>query len=201
MSTNPNSTKMTVDEYLEFERNSESKHEYINGIVRPVRSEFREVLSPYEDINHSQVITTLTYLVYHALLNQQCHIFDSQMAVEVAGQRIHSDISVVIGGLDTTTDLPKALLNPTLAIDVTTASSRFNDFDKKFRLYRQLATFKEYVMVSATKAEINGYYRNDANNIWEFRPISGLDSSIHLKSIDCTLSLADVYQNITFGDS
>jgi len=52
-------------------------------------------------------------------------------------------------------------------------------------------------MVSQESAQIERYYLKDGD-LWEFRDISGLDSNITLKSIDCTFSLADVYANVVF---
>jgi len=104
---------------------------------------------------------------------------------------------VVCGDSTFTDDNPQALLNSILIIEVLSSSTEQFDRGAKFRKYRQLDSLREYVLVSQEFAQIERFYLKDGN-IWEYIDISGLDSNITLKSIDCTFSLADVYANVVF---
>lgn len=194
MSANPNSDSlyMTEAEYLEFERNSEIRHEYINGEVYAMAG-----ASP----NHNRIVRNLTVTLFDKLDSQNCESFgeNQRLALEKVKDRdyLYPDTSVVCGEPDFNNDNPSALKNPILIIEVLSPSTLRFDSDEKFSLYRQIYSFREYVLVWQDKAKIARYYLNN-ESIWEFADAIGLDSSITLKSIDCDLLLADVYANVTF---
>lgn len=194
MSANPNTTKMTVDEYLEFERDSEIRHEFIDGEIYAMAG-----ASP----SHNRIVLNLSVSMFDHVDSNGCEMFgeNQRLALEKSTDRdyLYPDTSVVCDAPEFTDDNPKALKNPILIIEVLSPSSQKFDSDEKFTLYRQMDTFREYVLVWQDKAKIACYYLND-NNIWEFSDATGLESTILFKSIDCTLSLADVYRRVTFDD-
>lgn len=195
MSANPNSQPMTEAEYLEFERNSEIRHEFIGGEVYAMAG-----ASP----SHNRIVRNLTVSLFPQLEARDCESFgeNQRLKIEHAKDKdyLYPDLSVVCDEPEFTDDNPQALKNPILVIEVLSPSTKDFDRDEKFQLYRHIPTFREYVLVSQDKASISRYYHNDETNIWEFADATGLDSSITLKSIDCTLSLGDVYQHVTFED-
>lgn len=194
MSANPNSTKMTVAEYLEFERDSKIRHEFIDGEIYAMAG-----ASP----SHNRIVMNLSVSMFDPVNNKGCEIFgeNQRLALEKVKDRdyLYPDISVVCDEPEFTDDNPQALKNPILVIEVLSPSSQKFDSDEKFSLYRQIETFREYVLVWQDKAKIARYYLND-DDIWEFSDATGQDSSILFKSIDCTLSLTDVYRRVTFDN-
>lgn len=194
MSANPISNRMTPAEYLEFERESDIRHEFIDGEVYAMAG-----ASP----RHNRIVRNLTVALFDHLDSHNCESFgeNQRIALEKAKNRdyLYPDTSVVCGEATFTDDNPQALTNPQLIIEVLSPTTAKFDLDEKFALYRQLDTFREYVLVWQDKAKIARYHLND-NNIWEFTDVTGLDSHINLKSIDYDLSLADVYQRVTFDD-
>lgn len=191
---------MTIEEYLEFERNSDIKHEYINGIVRPVYLESDDYIPSFSHVNHNRLTAMLTHLTIGHLQND-CEAFamNQRIKIENPDTYFYPDISVVCGQPHFTDDNPQALLNPILIIEVLSPSTEKFDRDDKFRMYRSLESLREYVLVSQDTPQIKSFYLNDTH-IWEFTDAVGLDSSILLQSIDCTLSLADVYQRVIFEE-
>ena len=192
MSANPRSDGlyMTKAEYLEFERNSDTKHEYINGEVFAMAG-----AKP----NHNRLTMKLSRLIDTHLDGKDCEAFngDQRLEIEPLDSYVYPDITVTCGESKFTEDPLPALLNPLLIVEVLSPSTERFDRDEKFILYRQIETFREYVLVFQDSARIVCYYLN-ANNIWEFRDALGLESTITLKSIDSTLSLADIYANVVF---
>lgn len=192
MPANPKSDViyMTEDEYLEFERNSESRHEYINGEVFAMAG-----ASP----NHNRLTMRLSRLIDTHLDGKDCEAFGGDQRVKIKRDKsyLYPDLSAACGESDFNDDNPQALLNPILVIEVLLSSTGQFDQDEKFMLYRQIDSFREYVLVWQDKAKMLRFYLND-ESIWEFADANGLEDNIMLKSIDCTLSLADVYANVTF---
>lgn len=181
---------MTEDEYLEFERDSKSRHEYIDG---------RLIDHQGESPNHNRIVMSLSILVGSHVRGKDCEAFGGDQRVKIKRDKnyLYPDLSAACGESEFNDDNPQALLNPILVIEVLSSSIGQFDQDEKFMLYRQIDSFREYVLVWQDKAKIARYFLND-ENIWEFADANGLESNIRLKSIDCTLSLADVYDNVIF---
>ena len=193
MSANPNSTHMTTAEYLEFERESEIRHEFIDGEVYAMAG-----ASP----RHNLIMMPLSYLIFGHLIGKDCTAYGENQRVKVEKPKgddyLYPDMSVVCGDPLYSDDNPQALLNPKLIIEVLSPSTAKFDLDEKFALYRQLDSFREYVLIWQDKAKVARYYLNDENNMWEFVDVTGLEAKITLKSIGYNMLLSDVYQSVTF---
>lgn len=195
MSANPRSDNsyMTKAEYLEFLSNSELKYEYIRGEVFAMAG-----AKP----NHNHLTMSLSYLIYASLIGKSCTPFggDQRLEIEKLDTYFYPDLSVVCGDPQFTDDSLPAIVDPVLIIEVLSPSTESFDRGKKFQMYRQLDSLREYALVSQESARIERFYLN-ANGIWEFSDTVGLEASITLKSIDCTITLADVYANVVFEDA
>lgn len=194
MTANPKSDGiyMSKDEYLEFLINSEVKYESINGEV---------IAMAGAKPNHNRLTMRLSRLIDTHLDDKNCEVFggDQRLEIEKLKSSFFPDLSVVCGDVQFTEDSLPAILDPILIIEVLSSSTESFDRGKKFQMYRQLNSLREYALVSQDSARIERFYLNE-NDIWEFSDTVGLDASITLKSIDCTLSLAALYQHVTFED-
>ncbi len=178
----------TVEQYLEFERTSEEKHEYLDGQI---------YLMGGASHNHSIITATIIGILYTPMRSRPCSVFDSDMRVKAGRLYTYPDITVVCGTPQYTDDNPDTLLNPTLIIEVLSPSTERYDRGKKFEHYRALESLQEYVLVSQDRPLIEHYIRQPDGQ-WLFSDASGLDSTLTLPSIGCTLALADVYEKVTF---
>jgi len=110
----------------------------------------------------------------------------------------YPDLVVVCGAMQFHDQLRDVLLNPTLIIEVLSPSTEAFDRGEKFRRYRTwLPTLQDYLLVAQDKPLIDHYHRVEENR-WELVSVEGLEASLHLASIHCTLRLADVYDRIIF---
>lgn len=196
MSANPkyDSIIMTETEYIAFERDSEIRHEYIQGEI---------VAMAGASQNHNRLAATMMFLVYGHLRGRGCEVYGGDMRVKIgtADIQTYPDLSVVCGDIHFTDDVPPAMLNPNLIIEVLSPSTESYDRGKKFSTYRQLPSLQEYVLVSQDSAHIERFVRKN-DDVWEFSDAVGLGATVILSSIDCPLALADVYENVTFeGES
>ncbi|HEX2907490.1 MAG TPA: Uma2 family endonuclease [Phototrophicaceae bacterium] len=187
------SQTMTEAEYLELERASEFKHEYVGGTVLAMTGASRA-----HNLISVNVITTLK----NQLRGQPCEVYPGDMRVKVEVTRLYTypDISVVCGGARFADTALDTLVNPTLIIEVLSPSTERYDRGKKFQNYRELESLQEYVLIAQDGARVE-CYRRQANGIWELRDASGLTAQLELASVGCRLDLAEVYDQITFGEA
>lgn len=182
--------KITVAEYLAMERASEEKHEFLAG----------EIYLMSGATSDHNLVAGNTYASLHAQLRKRpCLVYPSDMRVEVknTGLYTYPDIIVVCDPPRFKDDHHDTLLNPTLIIEVLSPSTESYDRGKKFQHYRTLASLQEYVLISQESSRVERYLRQP-NDEWLLADASGIGSSIELASIQCTLSLAEVYEKVTF---
>jgi Uma2 family endonuclease len=183
----------TVEQYLEMERASEEKHEYLNGEI---------YLMAGGTGNHNAINMNTGGSLVTQLRKTPCITYSSDQRVHITATGLYTypDITVVCDPPLWRDNRRDTLLNPTLIVEVLSPSTENYDRTKKFRHYRTLASLKEYVLISQDEPRIERYLRQP-NDEWLFTEIIGLDMVLELPSIQCSLALTDVYDKINFEES
>ncbi len=180
----------TVEQYLEFERTSEFKHEYLDGCIYAMAGASR----------HHNLIAGNTYASLHAQLRKgPCEVYPADMRVKVGANYAYPDVSVVCGTPQFTGDTPDTLANPMLIVEVLSPSTETHDRGTKSQHYRELDSLQEYLLIAQDSYRVEHYVRQH-NGQWLLSDVVGIDAVLELASIGCTLSLADVYEKVTFED-
>ena len=184
--------RLTPTEYLKIERASEFRHEFVNGEMFAMAGG-----SP----QHSAIKVNLSREVSTRLKGRPCTAFDSDLRIQVSptGLYTYPDLSVVCGELECDDDQQDTVLNPTLLVEVLSGSTEAYDRGEKFAHYRQIASLREYVLISQKSPLVERYLRNP-DDTWTLTAVIGLEASIHLLTIDLTLPLAEVYDRVKFDE-
>lgn len=183
-------TKLTPEEYLEFERKSEERHEYYNGEIFAMSGAKR---------NHNKIVGNLSGLVWQQLKGKDCEFYPSDMRVFVpaTGLYTYPDLVVVCGEPKFKDDVLDTLLNPILLVEVLSESTESYDRGKKFQHYRSIESLREYVLVAQDEARIEKYVKT-GDGFWLLSEAVGLDAEIEFSSIECRIALSEVYDKINF---
>ena len=182
--------KMSPTEFLAFERSSDEKHEYRDGVI---------VSMTGAKFNHNQICTNLTGILWQHFKEKNCNSFSNDMRVFVPKTRLYTypDVLVVCGEPQFQDDVPDTLTNPLLLIEILSESTESYDRGQKFQNYRSIDSLNEYVLVSQNSARIEKYVKH-GDGFWMLSDAVGMDASITLDSIQCEISLADVYAKVNF---
>ncbi len=182
--------KWTEAEYLAMESASDIKHEYYEGEVFVMAG-----ASP----NHDQIAGNTFASLHSQLRKRPCRVYSSDIRLRVNVTRLYTypDIKVVCAEPQFTSDKPQTLLNPTLIVEVLSPSTEKVDRGKKFQHYRRLESLQEYVLISQDNPRIERFLRQ-ADSTWVLKEAVGLEATLELTSIQCTLVLADVYEKVEF---
>jgi len=185
-------TKLTVKDYLAFERNSAIKHEYFNGEIFAMSGAKR---------NHNKITTNLSGLVWQQLKDRNCENYSNDMRVFVSqtGLYTYPDLVVVCGEPQFQDDVFDTLLNLVLLVEVLSETTESYDRGKKFQHYRSIESLQEYVLVAQDEARIEKYVKH-GDGFWLLSEAVGVDSEIEFSSIECRIALAEVYDKIDFSD-
>ena len=183
--SSPPKTLLTPQEYLEIERKAEFKSEYFGGEMFAMAGA-SEV--------HSLICTNAIFLLMAQLRNRDCRVYGSDMRVKVSASGLYTypDVSVVCGQRQMESSELDVLLNPIVIIEVLSPSTEAYDRGRKFEHYRSITTLQQYVLISADRIAIDVFTRDSAGR-WLLSSSTIENPVLRLESIDCSLSLADVY--------
>lgn len=90
-----------------------------------------------------------------------------------------------------------AITNPVLIVEVLSKSTKEYDENDKFKLYRSIPSFKEYLLVTQNKPQVISYFHeNKARRLWQITEADELKESIKLQSVNFDLPLSSIYRRI-----
>jgi Uma2 family endonuclease len=184
-------SKMTPQEYLEFERKSAEKHEYFDGEIFLMVGAKRR---------HNVIVLNFGSEIRQKLKGRSCEGYANDMRVSIpnTGLYTYPELVVVCGEPNFQDDVFDTLLNPILIIEVLSETTENYDRGKKFQHYRTIETLHEYVLVSTDEARIEKFEKT-GNGFWFLSEAVGIDSEIELTSIEARIQLAEIYDKIDFS--
>jgi len=179
----------TVEEYLALEREAEFKHEYISGEIVAMAGATRE---------HILITGNIAQRLRNQLEGSPCETYSNDMRVRTTpSDYVYPDVVVVCDEPQFEDNEFDTLLNPTVVIEVLSKSTEARDRGEKFSDYRGIASVKDVVFVSQYRMRAEHYVRQ-ANGEWILHEATLPSETITLESIGCTLTLAEIYERITF---
>ena len=187
MAADPHRLFMSVEEYLELDRNSvDARYEYIDGVVTMLAG---------GTTNHSRISVNVVSLLRAALRGSPCEVFNSDLRVSISSTRYvlpDASVSCVPGDLEGEND---TISSPCVIVEVLSPSTEATDRGKKFRYYQSCLSIQEYVLISTQEQAVD-VYRRASDNLWTLHPF-GPGDEVELKSIDVSIPLEALYENVT----
>lgn len=192
--------RFTVEEYLAYERASETRHEYLDGEIFEMAG---------ESDAHGDISTNVIIALGPQLRLVGCRIRTKDTKVRSGfaplkrkkGLFSYPDIVVICDDPQYMDEHRDILLNPKIIFEVLSESTATFDRVEKFARYRKwLPTLTDYVLIEQSQPTVDHYRRLDAEK-WEFRSLSGLDQILDLASVNCRLPFAEIYYGIEFPPS
>lgn len=180
-------THYTVEDYLTLERSASYKSEYRDGQIYAMTGASRK---------HNLVSGNIYRELSLQLKKRPCEAYINDMRVKAseASSYHYPDVAVVCDTPQFEDAQVDTLLNPTLLIEVLSPSTEAYDRGSKFAHYRKIASLREYLLVAQDQPNIERYVRQ--GDVWILSEVTGIEAFISLDSIDCVLSLREVYDKV-----
>ena len=182
MSTVTKLKRLTVEEYLELEKQSDVRHEYVAGVLYAMVG---------ASAAHNQITITLAGILYSHLKGSPCRVFQSDMKVRVENVIYYPDLMVTCEKFD-----PKAYYQtePKLIIEVLSESTKAKDHLEKLVAYQKLPSLQEYALVSQDKKHIEIIRR--IGHEWQREVYSDVEK-VKFTSVDLELPIDSIYGDLT----
>ena len=178
--------KYTIAEYLEMEEAAIEKHEYYQGEIFAMSA---------PKVPHNIIAGNIFIGLGNKLKGKSCKPFYSDQRIHIEKNTLftYPDISVICGEVKTLNNDDWNVLNPTVIIEVLSPSTKNYDRGGKFKLYREIPTLNEYILVDSESINIEVFRLNDGNH-WELEEYNQTAESFRIQSINESLLLSEIYE-------
>jgi Uma2 family endonuclease len=177
--------RYTIEEYLEMENAATEKHEYYKGEIFAMSG---------AKLQHNIITTNVLVALANKLTGKPCRPFGSDMRIHIPKNTLfaYPDISVICGEVESRDNDDMNFLNPTAIIEVLSPSTKNYDRGEKFRLYRDIATLKEYILVDSETIAVEAFHINSSGH-WELSEYKDISVLLNIRAIDVHLSVSEIY--------
>ncbi len=181
----------TPEEYLALEEAAEFKSEYHNGEIVPMTG---------GSINHNSIIINLCVFFKLALRGKNCKVFTSDLRLWIPRYQRYTypDVMVIQGNPAFYNNRTDTITNPVLIVEVLSKSTQNYDHTDKFRYYRSIPEFQEYVLINQYEHQIEQYSKTGEAQ-WLLREFETEDAKITFSSVDLEIAIADIYEGVDFN--
>ena len=178
--------------YQTAERRDVVKNEFLDGRIVP---------KPAANRWHNLISTNFAIAIGSRIHRSTCELYASDMQVRIGKNSIcFPDVLVVNGEPAFADDNGELLLNPTVVIEIFSNLSKSTDRMQKLEGFLAIPKIKECMLVNENEMRIEHYARQNAKQ-WIYRIYNEREDVITLESINCKLSMAEVYAQVKIKES
>lgn len=171
--------RMTVAEYLNYEKESEIRHELVDGYLYAMVG---------NSDRHEEIICNLLAALHRHLQGTPYRVYGSNLKLRVQDNFYYPDLFVRCGK-DPGDRYFKT--DPVLVAEILSPSTlRYDQGDKRLA-YQTLASLKEYVIISQDIQRAEIYRRADTG--WEHFVYGPDAENLPLTSVDFAIPFTDLY--------
>ena len=180
----------SLEEYFALEKVGEARYEYWDGDI---------VCMSGGSPHHYQLTTNILGILFDKLKDKKCRPLtgDAPIHTPKLPPYRYPDASVLCAeakyknfkGIH-------ALENPTLLVEVLSASTEHADKNQKRIAYQAIKSLQEYILIAQDEPHVTHYLRQ--GDFWNIKDYREMAAVITLPSINAEITLAEIYRGVTF---
>ena len=179
--------RISVDDYLLGEQQTDIKHEYLDGQVVAMGGASRA---------HGLLVISLSALLLPAARQKHCQLFAADMKLRLdhdgASYFYYPDLVLSCDPADRD---PLFVRTPCLLVEVLSPSTERIDTREKLLAYRLLPSLREYLLLRQDTLHAELYQRRDDGG-WTHQRLKQPDDAFSLLCLQVSVSLRDIYADI-----
>lgn len=176
---------LTPEEYLAGERVSQTKHEYLAGVVYAMAGASGA---------HNRIARNILVELSIQLRGKQCEPFGSDMRLRIRNPRAtfyyYPDVIVDCSG-----EVLDEVEKPTVIFEVLSPDTERSDRGDKLVNYQNLPSMRVYILVDQYKAAVTVFRRGEGD-AWDMAVLGSINDTLELPEIGCSLSLRAMYERV-----
>lgn len=179
----PQTSHLTLAEFLAWENTQELRHEFVDGEVFAMVGATRA---------HNTLVLNLAFALRAQMRGRGCQTFAEGVKLVADEQCFYPDVIVTCARNDAD---PQFVRFPVLLAEVLSSSNEAYDRGKKWHEYqRRLPSLQTYLLVAQDEARVDLFRRSGDG--WYCTTHAGLDAVIELSDPPCRLLLAELYADV-----
>jgi Uma2 family endonuclease len=181
------------EEYFKLEETAEFKHEYRDGDIIPMSG---------GTTNHNQIAGNAYFQLKLALRGQKYRLFIGDVRLWMAEHRLYTypDLMVIKGDVIYHENRKDTVLNPLVIIEILSESTGSYDHGDKFKYYRSIPEFQEYILIDQYQYSVEQFVKTETGK-WQVNFYESADSILTLSTLDFSINLTDLYEQVNFETS
>ena len=182
--------RYSLDEYRALEETAEGRSEYRDGEIVPMAG---------GSLNHSRIGGNIFALLKFVLRETQFEPINSDLRLWIPEYQrgLYPDVMLFDGEPQLNGDRNDEVLNPLLIVEVISPATASYDRESKFRMYRTIPSFCEYLLVEQDEPFVERYSKQAQG--WLLNEFTDLEQSIALDSVKIKLPMAEIYRGVIFN--
>ena len=184
--------KFTAEEYLTMERRNSTKTEFNDGQILGKATSNRR---------HNLIGTNTAIAVGGRLHNHKCDIYVNAMCVRIKNNRYcYPDVTIVNGEPQFADQNQDVLLNPTIIAEIFSSQTNTTDKNEKLESYLAMDSIRECLLIKEDEMRVEHYAKQNPKQ-WIYRIYNERDDVISLESVNCKVSLQEIYAQLKFKNA
>jgi len=150
---------------------------------------------------HNLICANVLSDIHGQFKNRPCEVYQSDMRVKVdaSGLYTYSDVVATCDSPQFEDDHVETLLNPKAIVEVLSDSTEAYDRGNKFGHYRSIESLTDYILISQDMIRVERFSRQDDGQ-WLMWSTEKFNDVLAIPSIECELSVSDIYSRIDFEE-
>lgn len=178
----------TVEEYLELEKISEIRHEYVEGQIHAMSGASKR---------HNRLAGRIYSRLERLLGISQCQPYINEVKVKIHPRLYYyPDVVVTCEEPAEDPDSDYDIADPILIVEVLSPSTQDIDNREKKIAYQTLAALREYCIVSQATMKVEFYRHQYPGEEWQVTLHTDPNDIVSFESVGLKLSLAEIYEGI-----
>lgn len=181
---------LSEEAYLEFEEESDIKHEYVDGDTYAMAG---------AGLKHNQITGNLFFHLRLARSkNSSCKIFTSDMKLRIEDGLFYYYPDVILS-CEKDDNAESHIEKPCFIAEVLSKSTARIEQNEKWQTYQKIPSLRYYLLVDSRQQQVDYFRRNDLND-WICGELSANETlTIECENFAAVLTLAQIYEEVNFN--
>jgi len=150
---------------------------------------------------HNLICTNFVSALGSRVHRSSCEVYACDMQVQLGRDSVcFPDVIVVKGEAEFADQNAEILTNPTVVVEIFSSSSKSSYRAQKLEGFLAVPKLKECLLVSESEMRVEHYAWQNAKQ-WIYRIYNEREDVISLDSINCKLSLSEIYAQVNLRES